>query len=117
MKKTVFCIVKILLSAATIPLWFVKIFKGVGHLPDKVTGEIVEVIFRHSMFENMRDGFNSIPAYASMAVAIAAVVLNIIALKYPDSKKIQTIGNIIFGATIGLFLIMLLLASSVGRGY
>lgn len=117
MKKTVFCIGKILLSVATIPLWFVKIFKGVGHLPDQETGEIVEVIFRHSMFENMRDGFHSIPAYVSMAVAVAAVVLNIIAFKYPDSKKIQTIGNIVFGVVIGLFLIMLLLASSVGRGY
>ena len=116
MKKTVFCISKILLSAATIPLWFAKIFTGVGHLPDE-TGEIVEVIFRHSMFENMSDGFHSIFAYVSMAIAVAAVVLNIIALKYPESKKIRTIGNISFGATIGLFLIMLLLASSVGRGY
>jgi len=69
------------------------------------------------MFENMRDGFNSIPTYVSIAFAVAAIISNIIALKYPDSKKIQMIGNIMFGAAIGLFLIMLLLASSVGRGY
>ena len=53
MKNTIFTISKMILSVATIPLWFVKMFIGVGHLPDQTTGEIVEVIFRHSMLENV----------------------------------------------------------------
>lgn len=117
MKKYMFGISKIVISLSLAPMWFAKIFKGVGHLPDRVTGEIVEVIFKHSMFENICDGYNSIPAYVSIALAVVAAILNIIALKYRDSERIQKISNIVLGAAVGLFIIMLLLASSVGRGY
>ena len=56
MKKAILSIVEIVLSVITFPLWFIKIFVGIGHLPDKETGEIVEVVFRHSMYENICDG-------------------------------------------------------------
>ena len=50
MKKLVLSISKIVLSVATVPLWFVGMFVGVGHLPDQATDEIVEVIFRHNIY-------------------------------------------------------------------
>ena len=74
MKNTIFTISKMILSVATIPLWFVKMFIGVGHLPDQTTGEIVEVIFRHSMLENVGDLAHPILAYIVMAIAAVALV-------------------------------------------
>ena len=89
MKNTIVSISKIVLSIATIPLWFVKMFVGVGHLPDQATGEIVEVIFRHSMLENVGDLAHPILAYIAMAIAVVSAVINVIALKYSDNKKIN----------------------------
>ena len=102
---------KILLSIVMLPLWFVDIFKGVGHLPNQNTGEIIEVVFWHSMFDNT---FHPILAYISMTVSIASLVLNAVALKYP---KIQKVSNTVFGFGFVIFLVLFLLASSVCRGY
>ncbi len=117
MKNTIFSISKIILSVATIPLWFVKIFVGVGHLPDQATGEIIEVIFHHSMLENVGDLAHPILAYITMATAVVSAIINAIVLKSPDGKRIQTTANVAFGVAIGLFLILMLLASTVARGY
>lgn len=117
MKNTIFSISKIVLSIATIPLWFVKMFVGVGHLPDQATGEIVEVIFRHSMLENIGDLAHPILAYIAMAIAVVSTVINLIALKYSENKKIKINANVAFGVVIILFLILMLLASTVVRGY
>ena len=117
MKKLIISISRIVLSSATIPLWFVKMFVGVGHLPDQATGEIVKVIFRHSMFENVGDLVHPILAYIAMAIAVVSAVINVIALKYSDNKKIKITANVTFGVAIVLFLILMLLASTVARGY
>ena len=117
MKNTIFTIGKMILSVATIPLWFVKMFIGVGHLPDQTTGEIVEVIFRHSMLENVGDLAHPILAYIAIAIAAVSVVMNSIALKAHDSKGVKVTANVVFWVTIGLFLILLLLGSTVSRGY
>ena len=117
MKNTIFSISKIVLSIATIPLWFVKMFVGVGHLPDQATGEIVEVIFRHSMLENVGDLAHPILAYIAMAIAVVSAVINVIALKHSDNTKIKITANVTFGVAIVLFLILMLLASTVARGY
>ena len=115
MKYKIFNLAKIILSAITFPLWFVKIFVGIGHFPSQ-TGEIVEVIFRHSMYENICDGAHPFLAYVSMATVISAIVLNIVYLK-SNNKKLHAISNIIFGVAIGLFIVLLLYASTVTRGY
>ena len=117
MKNTIFTIGKMILSVATIPLWFVKMFIGVGHLPDQTTSEIVEVIFRHSMLENVGDLAHPILAYIVMAIAGVSAFINAIALKYSDSKKIEITSNVTFGVAMGFFLILMLLASTVTRGY
>ena len=115
MKNNVFCIVKSFLSAVTIPLWFVKMFKGVGHLPH-ANGEIHEVIFRHSMFENICDGFSPALPYIAMVVALVSVIANTLALKTSNSK-VNTFTNIVFGVTMIAFFTLLLLATTVARGY
>lgn len=116
MKNKILNVVEILLSAITFPLWFIKMFIGVGHLPNQETGKIVEVVFRHNMYENICDGTHPVLAYATMAISIAAIILNVVNLKL-SNKKLQTISNIIFGIAIGLFIILLLYASTVARGY
>ena len=116
MKNKILNIVEIVLSAATFPLWLIKIFVGIGHLPNQETGEIVQVIFHHSMYENICDGAHPSLAYIAMAITIASVVLNVINLK-SSNKKLQNTSNILFGLAIGLFIILLLYASTVARGY
>ena len=116
MKSKILNIVEIVLSAMTFPLWFIEMFVGIGHLPNQETGEIVEVVFRHSMYENVCDGAHPFLAYVAMAIIIASAILNVVNLKL-SSKRLQTVSNIVFGAAIGLFIILLLYASTVARGY
>ena len=119
MKKAIWSISKIVLSVATFPLWFVKLFVGVGHLPDHETGESVEVVFRHSIYENLCDGgapFLVGLVHIAMATAISAIAVNAVNLK-ANSMKLQCVGNIVFGVAIGSFAILLLYASTVARGY
>lgn len=121
MRKAVFSISKAILSMATIPLWFIKLFVGVGHLPNQETGEIVEVIFRHSMLENIYDISAPIVSASIITISIIAslfsAALNFIAVKYPSNAKIHQYASIIFGASAGLFIILLIAASTVARGY
>ena len=115
MKSKIVNIAEIVLSAITFPLWFIKMFVGIGHLLN-AEGEIVEVIFRHSMYENLCDATHPVIAYIAMAVVAVSIILNIIDLK-SSNKKLQTLGNIVFVVAMGLFIILLLYASTVGRGY
>ena len=75
MKNKILNIVEFVLSIVTFPLWFIKMFVGIGHLPNQETGEIVEVVFRHSMYENICDGAHSVLAYIAMAIIIASIIL------------------------------------------
>ena len=115
MKNKILCIAEIFLSAVTFPLWFVKILVGIGHLPNQ-SGEIVEVVFRHSIYENICDGAHPFLAYMAMAILSSSIILNLVNLKLKN-KKLQLIGNIVFGVAMGLFLILALYASTIGRGY
>ena len=117
MKKRTLALIKIVFSIATIPLWFVKMFVGIGHLPDRDTGEIVEVIFRHTMLENIGDLIHPILAYVAMTLACISALMNAIVLKFPDNKAMKLTANVFFGIAIGIFLILLLMASTVSRGY
>ena len=114
MKKSV--LGKLLISAVTIPLWFLNILPDIGHLPNHA-GEIVEVTFRHSMFENVSRAMHPALAYAALALAAISLVTNAAALMFPKSKKWQTVGNIAFWAAIASFALLLLLASHVTYNY
>ena len=60
---------------------------------------------------------NLITAGTVMAIAAVSAFINAIALKYSDSKKIKITSNVTFGVAMGFFLILMLLASTVARGY
>ena len=119
MKKRIVPIGKMILSVATIPVWLVKMFVGVGHLPDKNTGEIVEVVFRHSMFENIGDLVHPALAYTAMVIALFSTAMNGLVLKFVGElpKVVKTVANIAFWVAMGAFLLLLLLAYTVSRGY
>ena len=116
MKKTVLSIVELVCSVITFPLWFAKIFVGIGHLPNAETGKIEKIIFRHSAFENICDSTTPILIYVAMSIIFLSIILNLINLKIKN-KKLQVINNIIFGVAIGFFILLFLYASTVRRGY
>lgn len=107
---------KVLLSLIAIPLWFIKILKSVGYLPNQ-NGDVLKVVYWHSMFENMRDGFSPFWAFVSIFLLVFSAVFNIVAIKFPQSKKINVVANSIFFASIFFFLILLVCAKYVERGY
>ena len=117
MKKLIFPISKIILCLVTIPLWFVKMFIDIGHLPDKETGQIVKVVFRYSMLENIGALAHPSLAYIVMVLALIATIMNTLVLKFSNNKLLRITANIAFGIAIGLFLLLQLLASTVARGY
>ena len=73
MKNILLLISKITLSLVQIPLWFIKLFHGVGHMPNVDTGKIEEVHFYHTMYENISDLGYSFLIYTSMALIILSV--------------------------------------------
>ena len=116
MKKIMFPIIKILTSILTIPLWFIKFFVGVGHMPNVDTGKIEEVRFYHSMYENINDMDLGILFYLSIILVLSSVILSAITIKVSD-KRLYKISNVVFIVTISSFLLFLLIASTVARGY
>ena len=116
MKNKTMNSVEMILTVVTLPLWFIKMFVGIGHLPNQESGEIVEVIFRHSMYENICDGAHPFLAYIAITIIITSIILSVLNLNL-SNKKLHTVSNIVFGVAIGLFIILLLYASTVSRGY
>lgn len=120
MKKNIFGFGKIILSAISIPLLFVKFFVDIGHLPDQ-TGNVHEVILRYSMFENISDLLNSSIAYVavtlSIMIALTSIITNAIVIRVSDNNKLRTISNVFFIVNIAVFLVLLLFASTIARGY
>lgn len=118
MKKRLINIGEILISLGLIPLWFVKFFHGVGHLPSQSDpNTIVQVDFYHSMYENVNTDVFGFMFPVSIGLIAVSVIFSAVCLKYPNNKKKQKVGHIIFGITVGVFLLSLLFASTVGRGY
>ena len=116
MKKIIFPIIKILTSLLTIPLWFVKFFVGIGHMPNVDTGNIEEVRFYHSMYENICDMDLGLLFYLAVILCLSSAILSIITMKVSD-KRLYKISNVVFIISIASFLLFLLIASTVARGY
>ncbi len=106
------------MSLGLIPLWFVKFFHVVGHLPGQSDPDtIVQVDFYHSMYENVNADVFGFMFPVSIGLIAISVIFSAVCLKFTSNKKMQTVGHIIFGVTVGAFLLSLLLASTVRRGY
>lgn len=118
MKRRIISIVEIILSLGLIPLWFVKFFHGIGHLPSQSDpNTIVQVDFYHSMYENVNADMFGFMFPVSIGLIAVSVIFSAVCLKFPNNKKMQKAGHIIFGIAVGVFLLSLLLASTVRRGY
>ena len=116
MKNILLLISKITLSLVQISLWFIKLFHVVGHMPNVDTGKIEEVHFYHTMYENISDLGYSFLIYTSMALIILSVFFAIVSF-IKNNKKINSVSNIISTISILSFVIFLILASTVSRGY
>lgn len=116
MKKTLLLICKLVLSLVQIPLWFIKFFHDVGHLPNTNTGEIEKVHFYYSMFENILSLGYSFLFYICIIFIILSISFAIFSF-VKKSNKLNLISNIITSISIIYFFIILIIASAVGRGY
>ena len=116
MKRSMRALVMIILVAATAPLCFANMYTGVGHLPDGETGEIVEVVFRHSLFETVCDGIHPSAMILYAALALASIILSAVGL-ITDNGKVQNVGRIAFWTVMVIFVFLLLIAATMGRGY
>ena len=116
MKKLIIVSSKIVFSLVQIPLWFIKLFHGVGHMPNVDTGKIEEVHFYHTMYENISDLVCSFLFIISMVLVVFSVVLAILTL-IKNNKKISLVSNIISIISVVLFIVLLIMASTVARGY
>ena len=117
MKRFFIEIVKCVCSLAMIPLWFIKMFHGEGHLPDKVTGEIVKVDFYHSMFENITAVGHLYLAYVSFFLIALNILFFMFGIMTKQRREVTITGHIIFIVSIIYFFVMMLFASTVSRGY
>lgn len=113
MKKTMIAL-KIFISISLIPLWFIKLFHGVGHLPSQ-SGEIVRVDFYHSMIENLSEYPYLI--YISIALLVLSAALSIVELIFKKNRWVRLAALVAFVAAVLTFITLFFLASSVGRGY
>ena len=93
MRKNLFCISKIFLSLATIPLWFIEMLGDVATLPDRYTGKLVEYIVWHSMFENFDRVIQPCIPYVFIAIAVVSAIINAFTLKYRDNKTWQMVAK------------------------
>ena len=118
MKKcSLIAIGKIVGSITLILLWFAKIFHGTGHLPSQEDpNQIVTVDFYHSMLENITDIGHPFAAYGSIAMLSLSALFALFSLLF-SNKKLGAASHIVFGIAVILFLVLLVLASSVARGY
>ena len=116
MKKFTYSIIKIISSLLTIPVWFIKFFVGIGHMPNVDTGKIDEVRFYHSMYENIIDIDLGILFYISIIIVLSSVILSVISTR-TSNKRINIISNVLSVITIVFFLLCLVMASTVSRGY
>lgn len=115
-KSRVIGVVKSVCSVAMIPLWFVKIFHGVGYLPNGA-GEILKVDFYHSMFENISDIGHAYLAYVSLFLIALSIAFSVAEIAVKNRKEITVISHVIFCVSAVFFLALLLFASTVARGY
>lgn len=114
MRNKIVKIAEMVLLAVTFPLWFVKLFVDVGYLLNQ-DGDVVKVVFRYSMYENICDIAPCL-AYIAMAIGVFAIVWNMATLR-SGNKKLQIVSHIVFGVAIVGWIMLLLNASAVARGY
>ena len=116
MKKNLLLVSKIVLSLVQIPLWFVNLFHGVGHMPNVDTGKIEEVHFYHTMYENISDLGYLFLFYISIVLVFLSITLAILTI-FKKNKKNYTISNVVTIISIVSFIVILVIASTVARGY
>ncbi len=115
MKKIIFNFVKIILSLTTIPLWFVYFYHDKASLPND-KGNLVDVVFKHNLYQNMDALDLLFVFYVSIVIVIVSVVLSVISIKTTD-KRTKIISNIVSISTILFFLFCLGIGSTVQRCY
>ena len=93
MKKIIFPTIKIFTTILTTPLWFVKFFVGIGHMPNVDTGKMEEVRFYHSMYENICDMDLGLLFYLSVILCLSSAILSTITIKVSHKRVGNDVKN------------------------
>ncbi len=108
-------IIKLVLSVAQIPLWFIKFFHDVGVLPTS-DGGFTKRHYHYSMVDNVSELGLTAAFFASLALAAASAVLAVIGMK-TARYGVLIAGNIVFAVSAVVFVLLLFAACTVARGY
>ncbi len=116
MKRKIIAILQIVANLICAPLYFLKLFVGVGHLPDQ-NGNIVETHFYHTPYENLTDMSASWLLYISLAMIAVSITLSVLGLIKSENKKLKNTSFIVSVCSVVFAAIVILIASTVARGY
>lgn len=86
MKKRILPITQTVINLALIPLFFINFIVGIGHLPDQ-NGNITQVRFYHSPFENLSDGGFGILIYITFSLILYSVLLSAACIMCKNKKS------------------------------
>ena len=118
MKNRIILWVQALLSALTVPLYFLPVFHGVGHLPSQENPDvIVQVDFYHSAYENLCAIDCAPLVYVYFALVAGTVACSVCSLLLPEKGRLKIASHVLFAVTVVCFAILFLLSSTVARGY
>lgn len=116
--KSIAQIVEIVLCIILLYLFFVKIFHEVAVLPGYTSeGQFItlRVDYYYSIIDNLKqNGLYLI--HFSGAVIIGSIMINVIAL-IVNNNKLKIASHIVFGCSVTIFLIVLIIAAMNYRCY
>lgn len=121
-RQTAFIIevVKILLDCIMIPLYFIKFFCDEAVLPGiNENGEeiINSVYYYYSIFDKISREGMAFLLWGAIAIIIAAITLSVLSMKIKENKALKIASHVVFGISIILFFVLLLIAGSIRYGY
>lgn len=109
-------IVKILLNCAMVPLFFIKIFRETAALPGHNENgglTIHRINYYYSIFNKLaREGIVFL-MWFTIAIIILSMTLSVLNMTIMDSEKFTVASHLVFGLSIILFFIILLIACSI----
>ena len=121
-KKTTFIIetVKIIINCITVPLYFIKIFCDEALLPgfNEDGQEIIgRFYYYYSIFDKIDREDMAFLIWGAIAIAILSIALSVLSMTVKNSKALKIASNVVFGAAIAFFFVLLFVAGSIRYGY
>ena len=117
MKQRIWSFIRMLAVCASVALWFIPFYHGVGHLPSLENPDvIVQVDFYHSAYENLCATNMDFLPFVYFALAACSVALSAVSFA-TGGRKLARFSAVMFCITLAILAVLLIAASAVARGY